>query len=359
MQTNDSVLKKLGLPVLAIALLIVMVAWMAGAFNNKVKPGQSEQQSLVKLDELLRQAIEVERVKKEVFEPVPAGIEAKQNSLISSRILAKIEKVHVRAGQQVKQRQLLIELEKADLLSRESQAKAALSSVSARLLEAKNNLKRSEDLSQKGLIANAALEQTLANYDSLLAGKQSAEQALLEAQTALGYAQVHSPIDGLIIDRFAEPGNTAQPGMQLLTLYNPATLRVEAHVREQLAIGLSLGDTLQVSIPSMNKNLPSVIEEMVPAGNAASRSFLIKSRLEAEGLLPGMYAQLSVPVGTKQQILLPSDRIAYVGQLNVVWVLENEQVVRRFIRVGDQKENGMIEVVSGLRAGDLVLPVQS
>jgi len=358
MQANDSRIKKLALPIVVIVLLIVMVAWMAGVFSDKVKPGQRESQSLAQVDALKAQAITIELLETQVFEPVPASIEAKQNSIISSRILAKIEKVHVRAGQQVKQGQLLIELEKADLVSRESQAKAALASVSARLLEAKSNLKRTKGLSQKGLLANAALEQSQANYDSLLAGKQSAEQALVEAQTALGYAQVRSPIDGLIIDRYAEPGNTAQAGRRLLTLYNPESLRVEAHVREQLAIGLSIGDTLQVRVPSLNKSLPAVIEEMVPAGHAASRTFLVKSHLEGVGLMPGMYAQLSIPAGTKKSILLPADRIAEVGQLNLVWVMESRQVLRRFIRIGDLHEDGNVEVISGLNVGDQVLPAQ-
>jgi RND family efflux transporter MFP subunit len=358
MQTNDSLIMKLRLPVIAIVLLVAMVAWLAGAFNEKVEPGQRTPQALPNLSELKAQVYELKLVEGEVYEPVPAGIEAKQNSIISSRILAKIEKVHVRAGQQVEKGQLLIELESADLLSRESQAKAALSSVKARLIEAENSLNRAKELSKKGILANADLEQAQASYDSLVAGKNSAEQALLEAKTSLEYAQVRSPIDGLIVDRFAEPGNTAQPGVQLLTLYNPDSLRVEANIREQLAVSLKLGDTLKVTIPSLNKNLSSVIEEMVPAGNAASRTFLIKSRLQGDGLLPGMYAQVNVSVGKKIRLLIPVDRVSELGQLNVVWVLDKDQIARRFIRLGDYQENGLVEVISGLKEGEFLLPRQ-
>lgn len=359
MQTNDSVLKKLSVPFLAIVLLIMMVAWMAGAFKSKVAPGFRDPQVSKNLSLLKKQVYVVESIEKEVFEPVPAGIEAKQNSQISSRILAKIEKVHVRAGQQVKKGQLLIELEKADLVSRESQAKAALLSVTARLLEAKSSLKRANELSQKGLIASAALEQAQANYESLLASKQLAEQSLLEAQTFLTYADVRSPIDGLIVDRFAEPGNTAQPGMQLLTLYNPSSLRVEAHVREHLALGLKLGDALRVTIPSLGKTFDSIIEEMVPAGNVASRTFLVKARTHAAGLLPGMYAQMMVLAGKKEYMLIPRDRVAEIGQLNVVWVLDNSHVSRRFVRLGDMSTDGKVEIVSGLAIGDELLPIQT
>ena len=358
MQTNESILRKLGLPLLAIVLLVVMVAWMAGAFNDKVEPGLRDMGVLSNSEVLGESALTVGLIETEIFEPVPAGIEAKQDSIISSRIMAKIEQVHVRAGQQVSKGQLLIELEQADLVSRESQAKAALSSVGARLMEARSKLKRAKELSEKGLLANADLDQAQANYDSLIAEKESTKQALLEAQTMLTYAQVRSPIDGLIVDRFAEPGNTAQPGVQLLTLYNPDSLRIEANVREKISIDIDIGDQLHVYIPSLNRHLTSVVEEKVPAGNAASRTFLIKCRVQGAGLMPGMYAQLRVPVGKKTRMLIPANRVSELGQLNVVWVLDKEQVSRRFIRVGDYQENGLIEVISGLQAGDRILPAQ-
>lgn len=347
------------LPSIAIIALLLMVAWMAGVFSDKLLPGQVNIEPLQNYQQLKQEAYEVRLITQPMTESVPGNIEAKQNSIISARILAKIEAVHVRAGERVKKGQLLVELEQADLQSRASQAQAALASVSARLVEATQGLQRSSELNKKGLLANALLEQAQANYNSLEAEKLSAEQALVEAKTALAYARVLSPIDGLIIDRFAEPGNTAQPGMQLLTLYNPDTLRVEAHVRERLAIDLQLGDTLQVTIPSLHKHLTAVIEEMVPVGNTGSRTFMVKGRLDAAGLLPGMYAQLSIPAGTKQGILIPVDRVAEVGQLNIVWVLEGGQMARRFIRLGDMQEEGMVEVISGLNNGDIVLPATS
>jgi RND family efflux transporter MFP subunit len=359
MNKSDTSSKSYLLPGVAIVALLLMVAWMAGMFSNQLAPGQASQEVLENKELLKQDAYEVRLIKQALTESVPGSIEAKHNSIISARILAKIEDVHVRAGEHVKKGQLLIELEQADLQSRVSQAQAALASVSARLVEAAQGLQRSSELNKKGILADALLEQSQANFNSLTAEKLSAEQALVEAQTALAYARVLSPIDGFIIDRFAEPGNTAQPGMQLLTLYNPDTLRVEAHVRETLAIGLQLGDALQVVIPSLNKQLTAVIEEMVPVGNTGSRTFLVKARLEGKNLLPGMYAQLRVAAGSKQGILIPADRVAELGQLNVVWLIEEEQIVRRFIRLGDLQKEGMVEVISGLSVGDRILPDQS
>lgn len=344
---------KFALPVLAIIGLLLMVAWIAGIFDQKIPPGKQEAIAVSGDD-----TVTVVKEDVQILEPVPATIRAKQATIISSRILSRIEKIHVRAGDSVAEGQLLIELASEDLKSRVSQAEARISAVRARLKEAQLALERALDLRETGAIARADLEKAEANRDALVADLANAKQGLQEAETALGFARIVAPIDGRIVDRFAEPGDTIQPGVQLLSIYNPLSMRVEANVRETLALSLTPGQTLEVEVPSMDKRMSSTIEEVVPAGNTGSRSFLIKCRLPfSEGLLPGMYARVHVPAGHQTRLLVPVERVAEVGQLDVAWVLHDGISERRFIRKGKLAGNGLVEVVSGLSEGDQVLPV--
>ncbi len=350
---KSELLKKLVTPVIAILALLLIIAWMSGSLTEKMPPGITVMTAPDYPD-----AIAVIKQEQMIFESVPASIEAKQATLISSRILSRIEKIHVRSGDMVNRGQVLIELEKTDLQSRVSQAEARTRSVTVRRTEARKSLSRAIELTQKGLLAQADLDKARANHDSLAADLSNARQALAEANAALSFARVTAPIDGRVVDRFAEPGDTVQPGMQLLSLYNPLSLRVEANVREKLALSLNTGQSLQVTIPALRKSTNSEIEEIVPAGNAGSRSFLIKTRLQqSQGLLPGMYAQLHIPAGLQPLLLIPQDRVAQIGQLDIVWVANQELVERRLIRTGKTYEDGMIEVVSGLEEGESVLKV--
>ena len=343
---------KIVIPIFTILILVLLIAWMAGVFKEKMPPGSASLESVIS-----HETIAVTRRKQPVYESVPAGIEAKQATIISSRILARIEKIHVRAGDTVRKDDLLIELEKSDLQSRVSQAQSAVESVSVRLKEAKKSLARALELTGKSLLSQSDLDRAQANHDSLLADRSTSKQALEEANTALSFANVTAPINGRIIDRFAEPGNTAQPGVQLLSLYNPVSLRVEARVREHLAVSLSINQSLEVTIPALNMTVDSQIEELVPAADSGSRSFLVKSRLQqVQRLLPGMYAQLRIPAGNEDMLVLPADRIVSMGQLDIVRVLNAGSVERRFIKVGKRLDDGMIEIVSGLAEGDRVLP---
>lgn len=348
-------MKKILLPLLAIVGLLLMIAWMAGLFTHKIPPGMDD---IVRTNTGDPVAVEAQDVT--IIEKVPASVEAAQATLISSRLLARIVAIGVRAGDPVKKGDLLLELENSDIRSQVQQAESLILAITARLTEARQNLDRVKELQSGGVMSLADLDKAQAIHDTLIADLAGAKQAMEEARTALGYTKIMAPFDGRVVDRFAEPGDTAQPGSKLLALYNPLSLRVEAQVREGLALGLEVGQGLQVEIPALKKIVDAVIEERVPAADPGSRSFLVKAGMAFDNkLLPGMYARLLVPVGTGKQILIPADRVVHVGQLDLVWVYQDGQSYRRFVRIGQVVEDGQVEILSGLTEGELVLPLSS
>lgn len=346
-------MKKIILPLLAIVALLLMIAWMAGIFVEKIPPGVNaiEQTNT-------GEAIAVRIADVTIIEKVPATVEAAQATLISSRLMARITSVKVRAGDSVSRGDLLLELENADITAQVNQAEAHIRAASARLKEAKQNLGRVQELQAGGVMSISDLDKAQANHETLLAEMSGANQSLKEAKTTLSYTKIVAPFDGRVVDRFSEPGDTAQPGTKLLALYNPLSLRVEAQVREQLALDLEVGQPLQVEIPSLEKIVDAVIQERVPAADPGSRSFLVKAGVAFnKNMLPGMYARLLVPAGTEKQLLIPADRVVHFGQLDLVWVLQDGQSYRRFVRIGQVVYDGQVEVLSGLDEGDMVLPI--
>lgn len=357
-KANKSTVQKILIPVVALTLLLLMVAWLAGSFDEKVSPALNEQinksQNMVVIDR--NNTYKVVASTDAIFEPVAASVEAKQATIISSRILARIDTIQVRAGDKVKKGDQLIQLEQGDLKSQVLQAKQKVNALRARHKEAKQNLERSIELVKKQLVSAFDLDKNRADYQSIVAELTAGEQALSQATTTLSYATLIAPINGLIVDRFAEPGDTAQPGAKLLSLYNPLSLRVEAQVREQLALTLNHGQNIEIELPSVNKTIMGEIEEIVPAANTGSRSFLIKTRIPFhENLLAGMYARMLIPAGEQIKLNIPMDKVAHVGQLDFVWLNVNGEVQRRFVRLGKAQKNGMVTVISGLMAGDEVM----
>lgn len=339
------------IPLAAVAALLLIIAWMAGAFREKIAPGTTAPDAVRAAD-----AIAVVRQDIQMTEAVPASIGARQATTISSRILARITRITVRAGDNVSKGQLLLELERSDLESRLQQANERVRAASARLREARQNLDRAKQLQEQNLVADAVLDEARANHDALTAELASARQAVREAEVAISFTEIRSPIDGRVVERFAEPGDTASPGAKLLALYNPTSLRIEAAVRESLALPLNLGQELEVEIPALQSRLQARIEELVPAADPGSRSFTVKARIEYSGqILPGMYARMLVPAGTQSLLLVPRDRVVKYGQLNIVWVKNDGYVDRRFIRTGREVDPDLLEVISGLEEQERIL----
>ncbi len=358
-QTNmqKSLLQKSVVPIAAIIILLFLVALLAGAFNDKVAPAIiTKSDNQLSLDS--KNTFEVTLTTSKIFEPVAASVTAKQATIISSRILARIDKINVRAGDTVKKGDLLIQLEKNDLTAQVLQAKEKVKAVEARHNEAKQNYARTKELFDRKLVSAFNLDKSKADFQAIVADVTAAKQALKQAETTLNYATLRSPINGRVVDRFAEPGNTAQPGNKLLSLYNPLSLRVEAQVREQLALTLHQGQSIQVELPALKELAQGEIDEIVPAANTGSRSFLIKASIHYnENLLPGMYARLMVPAGEEQQLLVPTAKVGHVGQLNFVWVNVDGEKQRRFVRLGKENTLGMVTVVSGLSKGEKILDI--
>jgi membrane fusion protein, multidrug efflux system len=346
-------LKKALIPIVAIAGLLLVIAWMAGSFRDKIAPGTEHAAGAGAPDH----GVLVSEEETVLTEPVPATISARQATTISSRIIARITRIHVRAGDSVTEGQLLLELERSDLESRASQASERVHAVAARLTEARLSLERAQNLHAQGLVARAVLDEARASHDSLTAELANAQRAAEEAEVAISYTRIRAPIDGRVIDRFAEPGDTASPGERLLSLYNPLSLRIEAAVRETLALPLRLGQEIPVEIPTLERRLMSQIEELVPAADPGSRSFLVKARVEyQDDLLPGMYARLLIPAGIERRVLIPADFTLRFGQLDMVWVWRDGAAERRFVRLGNPDGTGRVEVLSGLAAGELLVP---
>lgn len=340
-------------PFFALAVLLAAVLWMAGVFKQKISPGLEAQHRALGEEYAVAEQREVQ-----LLEAVPGTLAAKQATLVSSRVMARITKISVRAGDTVNVGDIIITLEQDDAKARLARSKGQVDSAQARATEAALAMDRALMLHKKSLIAVADVDKARANREATEAELIAANQQVAEAMAALQFTQIKSPIDGTVVDRFAEPGDTATPGTQLLSLYNPLTLRVEAAVREQLAVSLEIGQTLSVTIPSLGKKVSGRIDELVPAADPGSRSFLIKARLNFdEKLRPGMYAEIDVPGSQARQILIPVSSVARVGQLNVIWVKQDGEFVRRFVKVGTRTSDNKVEILGGLSADEHVLIV--
>lgn len=328
----------------------LVIVFMAGGFSDRVQPGL-----LVEPAKVGGQGFSVRSIERKAFERVPGSVEARETTLVSSRIMSTVESVAVRAGDTVQAGDLLVSLDKRDLKARLESVVASRAAIDARLEEAKRTLGRAEELLSRGLLSQADYDKASAADAALVAERLALTENIREVETAISFTQVKAPISGRVVDRFAEPGDLASPGSRLVSLYNPASLEVSLKVREDLAMGLQLGDAVRVVVPSADRSFDAEVSEIVPAADRVSRSFDITLQvLEGQGLLPGLFAEAQIPAGSEIWRSIPKSLVQHLGQLNLVWVETDAGPVKRFIRLG-REDGAEVEVTAGLTDGEVVI----
>ncbi|MGR9114240.1 MAG: efflux RND transporter periplasmic adaptor subunit, partial [Gammaproteobacteria bacterium] len=220
-----SLAQKIAAPLIALAILGIMILWLAGAFEAKISPGVIAPEAGYQ-----GQVLSVDWTETPVTEQVTGTVRSKQTIAVAAQIMARIGAIEVKAGDSVKAGDLLIRLDSTDLSARAAQAKAHVNALKARELQSARHFERTAGLYQEDSATKAEFEQAQAQYQSLKSQLSAAVESLKEAENALSYGEIRAPTAGRIVDRFVEPGDLAAPGMKLLSLYDPDILRIEANV---------------------------------------------------------------------------------------------------------------------------------
>ncbi|HNY28718.1 MAG TPA: efflux RND transporter periplasmic adaptor subunit [Candidatus Sumerlaeota bacterium] len=340
--------------VVGLALLALIIAYLAGVFRQKVEPGKlTEPAGMAPAF----QKIEAVREENEPqIEKAPGTLSALRETAISSRIMATINEIAVRAGDVVTPGQTLVRLDSRDLEAREQQARQATAAVRARLTEAAQERERIQKLIAASAASKSQLDAAEAAWKTAQAEVSRAEQAASEAGTGRAWATLDAPFAGRVVDRYAEPGDTAMPGQPILKLYDPTRMRLETYVRESLTGTLKPGQKLQVQIDALGTSVEGVVEEIVPQSEPGSRSVQVKVALpQRDDLYPGMFGRLLIPAGQARRVYVPETALRRVGQLEFVWVVGTDnRADRRFVKLGGEKKDGWVEVLSGLQSGERV-----
>lgn len=330
------------------------VAWLSGAFEDRVAPEQSERPARrVPAAEIAT----VEERSGPAVEWASGEVASARHSSVSSRVLARIEEVRVAAGSDVSQGDVVIVLDARDLLARVREANEALRASKARLELSERELERVQELYRTNVAPQQRLDEAQTALRAARAEMSGRQQALEEARTAASFAEIRSPVSGRVVDRLAEPGDTAVPGRPLLRVYDPALLRVEAAVRESLAVDLSVGDRVAVEVPALGESVQGRVDEIVPYSERGSRTLLVKVRLpRTDGrLFAGMFARIAIPAGERRSLVVPEAAVDRIGQLEFVTAVTPEGMAeRRLVTTGTHPAPGWVEVLSGLEAGERV-----
>lgn len=306
-------------------------------------------------------------------------IEAVTSVTVGTQVSGIVNKLYVDYNSQVKKGQVIAELDKTNLLSELNTAKANMASAQSQLNYQNANMKRYQTLYQKGLVSADDYENALLTYRQAKEQVATAKEQVQRAQTNLGYATITSPIDGTVISKSVEEGQTVAASFntpELFTIAKDLTnMQVVADVDEADIGAVKEGDRVTFTVDAypddtFEGTVKQVRLQATTTNNVVTYEVVISAQNADLKLKPGLTANVTIYTQERTGVLAVANKALRftptketVGKdmkivdskgKNKVWTLDGKTLTAHPVSIG-QTDGMHTEITKGLKAGQQIV----
>lgn len=275
-------------------------------------------------------------------------IEPVETVEVGTQVSGKVEKIYVDFNDVVKKGQLMAELDKQTLNQSLSRAKASLTSAESQLNYAKLTYERTKQLYEANAATLAAYQEAQNSYTQAQMSKRNAQASYDQARVDLAYAEIYSPIDGIVLDRAVEVGQTVAASFStptLFTLANDLTkMQVEADVDEADIGQVKTGQHVTFTVDAyMNDVFEGTVNQIrmkpTTTSNVVTYTVIIEAPNPDQKLFPGMTASVTIVTEEQTGLAVPAEAFNFTP----------DEAVLKAIRKADKPEGQRREPPQGER----------
>lgn len=306
-------------------------------------------------------------------------IEAVTSVTVGTQVSGIVNKLYVDYNSVVKKGQVIAELDKTNLISELNTAKANLASTESNLSYQSANMKRYLTLYKKGLVSADEYENALLAYRQAKEQVASSRENVQKAQTNLGYATITSPIDGTVISKSVEEGQTVAASFNTPELFTIAkdlkNMQVIANVDEADIGGVAVGNRVNFTVDAYpDDTFEGVVKqvrlEATTTNNVVTYEVVISAPNADLKLKPGLTANVTIFTKEQANILSVANKALRftptketVGKdmkivdckgKNKVWTLNGNTLTAHSVNIG-QSDAMHTQIISGIKAGQSVV----
>lgn len=279
-------------------------------------------------------------------------VKAAREATVASKIMGSVAQLNFREGDRVKEGAVLVEIDDRDIRAQLEQAQAGVAEASAGYKNTEINVNRMRSLLEQKSATQQQVDNAVMQFDMAKAKVQQAHANVEALKVMLGYARVSAPFNGVITEKAIEKGEMTSPGRPLFKITDDRSLRLETEIKEMEIKGVKVGNTIDVRVDAIGKVIKGRVSQVIPSGDAATHSFLVKIDLpKADGLMPGMFGRALLEKGAAKVLIVPKIAVVEKGQLTGVFVVKDNAVRFRMIKTG-LATGDKVEVLSGLTEGE-------
>jgi HlyD family secretion protein len=306
-------------------------------------------------------------------------IEPVTSVTVGTQVSGIVSKLYVDYNSVVKKGQVIAELDRTNLISELNTAKANLISSESTLAYEKANYNRYKTLYDKGLVSADDYESALLSFRKAKEDVNSKHESVKKAQTNLGYATITSPIDGVVLSKSVEEGQTVAASFNTPELFSIAQdltdMRVIADIDEADIGGVKEGQRVSFTVDAFPEDhfegqVTQVRQQAKTESNVVTYEVVISAPNNDLKLKPGLTANVTIytfekndvmAVPTKALRFIPTEAILEKGQTisdcegdHKLWTLEGNTFKAHKVEVGTS--NGILtEITGGISEGTVIL----
>ena len=254
-------------------------------------------------------------------------IEPVETVEVGTQVSGKVEKIYVDFNDEVKKGEWLAELDKLTLNQNVSRAKASLTSAESQLNYAKLTYERTKQLYESNAATLASFQEAQNSYTQAQMSKKNAQAAYDQALVDLSYAEIYSPINGVVLDRAVEVGQTVAASFStptLFTLANDLTkMQVEAAVDEadigQVKIGQRVSFTVDAyTYETFDGTVNQIRMKATTTSNVVKYTVIIDAPNPDLKLFPGMTASVTIVTEEQTGLAVPAEAFNFTPDEQVM-----------------------------------------
>lgn len=254
---------------------------------------------------------------------------------VGTQVSGKVEKIYVDFNDVVKKGQLMAELDKLTLNQNVSRAKASLTSAESQLNYAKLSYERTKQLYESNAATLASYQEAQNTYTQAQMSQKNAQAAYDQALVDLSYAEIYSPIDGVVLDRAVEVGQTVAASFStptLFTLANDLTkMQVEAAVDEadigQVKIGQRVTFTVDAyTYETFEGTVNQIRMKATTTSNVVKYTVIISAPNPDLKLFPGMTANVTIITEEATGLAVPAEALNFTPDEQVLRNLQKPEM---------------------------------
>lgn len=293
--------------------------------------------------------------------PVITGsVEPARRADLRAEVSAVVVQVLKDNGESVRAGDLLIRLDDTTLRDALASAEEALRAATQGFAQAERTVERLKTLQAQGMTSTQALEDAEVRRNAAQSELAASRARVVSARQQMQRTLVRAPFAGVVSERKASTGDTAQVGKELLKVIDPRSMRFEGLVSADRLGELKLGQAVSFRINGFGEApFEGRIERIDAAVNTATRQVGVMVAFADAAAAPrvaGLFAEGRIDSGDVQALTLPEGALVRAGDQAHVWRAAAGKLQKVAVRVGERDpRSGEYPVLDGLTAGDRVL----